>query len=116
MIIPKTDFENHRLENILLTEQTLLKKNDWGIVEPVEGIEVPESKIQIVFVPLLAYDTKGNRVGYGKGFYDGFLEKCSENTLKIGLSFFPPEEKISDVYETDIPLDYCVTPDKIFKF
>ena len=43
-------------------------------------------KIQVVFVPL-AYDNFGNRVGYGKGYYDKFLSKCTKECLKIGLSF-----------------------------
>ena len=69
-----------------------------------------------MFVPLLAYDKLGNRVGYGKVFYDQFLSECSPETLKIGLSFFEPEEQINDVFENDIQLDYCVSPHTIFKF
>jgi 5-formyltetrahydrofolate cyclo-ligase len=55
----------------------------------------------VVFVPLLAFDKKGNRVGYGKGFYDAFLSKCKPETIKIGLSFFEAEETIDDVFEND---------------
>ncbi|MDP5026727.1 MAG: 5-formyltetrahydrofolate cyclo-ligase, partial [Flavobacterium sp.] len=84
--------------------------------EPIDGLEVPDAKIDVVFVPLLAYDKQGNRVGYGKGFYDNFLNKCKPETIKIGLSFFPPEEKIDDVSESDVKLDFCVTPDAIFSF
>jgi 5-formyltetrahydrofolate cyclo-ligase len=67
-------------------------------------------------VPLLAYDKHGNRVGYGKGFYDNFLSKCKPETIKIGLSFFPPEDKIDDVSENDVNLDFCVTPEGIISF
>lgn len=116
IILPKTDIKNHYLKNILLTDQTLLKKNSWGIIEPTSGIEVPENMIEVVFVPLLAFDKKGNRVGYGKGFYDGFLQKCLKDTLKIGLSFFSAEEIIKDIQPNDIPLNYCVTPNKIYYF
>ena len=49
-------------------------------------------------------------------FYDNFLEECKADTLKIGLSFFPAEPLIKDVREGDIPLDYVVTPEGIFKF
>jgi 5-formyltetrahydrofolate cyclo-ligase len=82
----------------------------------VDGLEVPVSKIDVVFVPLLAFDKNGNRVGYGKGFYDNFLAKCREDVIKIGLSFFEPEEIIDDVFKTDIRLDYCVTPFGINNF
>jgi len=72
--------------------------------------------MEVVFIPLLAYDKNGNRVGYGKGFYDKFLAECNPNTIKIGLSFFEPEELISDINTSDVQLNYCVTPNKTFKF
>ena len=67
-------------------------------------------------MPLLAFDEKGNRVGYGKGFYDKFLAECKPEVLKIGLSFFESEKMISDVLNTDIQLDLCVTPTKVYNF
>lgn len=115
IIVPKT-ISNNQLENYLLTDSTLLKKNKWNIPEPADGIIINEKQIEVVFIPLLAFDKKGNRVGYGKGFYDIFLNKCNANVLKIGLSFFEPEEKIDDVTKNDIPLDYCITPEKVYKF
>jgi 5-formyltetrahydrofolate cyclo-ligase len=114
--VAKTNFETLELTNYLLTDNTKFQKNDFNIYEPVDGIEVPNSKIDVVFVPLLAYDKKGNRVGYGKGFYDKFLSKCKEDVVKIGLSFFEPEEAIEDINETDIHLDYCVTPMAVYNF
>ena len=79
-------------------------------------IEIIPKCCFVVFIPLLAFDQKGNRVGYGKGFYDKFLEQCKPKTVKIGLSFFSTEEEISDIYKNDISLDYCVTPQTIYKF
>ena len=114
--ISKSDFETRKMTSILLTDSTKIKKNNYNIPEPVDGIEVPSNKIEVVFIPLLAFDKKGNRVGYGKGFYDKFLAECHPNTIKIGLSFFEPEELISDVTTSDILLNYCVTPNKVFKF
>ena len=104
------------MTHFLLTDNTKIKKNEYNIPEPVDGIEVPAKKIEVVFIPLLAYDKLGNRVGYGKGFYDKFLSECQPETIKIGLSFFEPEEQITDVFETDVKLDYCVTPNAVFKF
>ena len=114
--ISKSDFETRKMTSILLTDSTKIKKNNYNIPEPVDGIEVPSNKIEVVFIPLLAFDKKGNRVGYGKGFYDKFLAECHPITIKIGLSFFEPEELISDVTTSDIQLNYCVTPNKVFKF
>ena len=58
----------------------------------------------------------GNRIGYGKGFYDAFLAKCPVDIVKIGLSFFEPEDSIDEVFPTDIRLNYCVTPNTIHTF
>ena len=116
ILVSKCDFESCGMTNYLLTDNTKFQKNQYNIYEPVNGIEVPNSKIEVVFVPLLAYDKKGNRVGYGKGFYDKFLSLCNEETIKVGLSFFEPEETIEDVFETDMRLDYCVTPTTSYDF
>ncbi len=113
--IPKIASKN-TLKHFLFTDSTKLFTNKWGIPEPVEGTEISASKIDVVFVPLLAYDKKGNRVGYGKGFYDGFLSNCRPNVVKVGLSMFSAEDVISDLNASDIPLDYCVTPEKNHSF
>ena len=67
-------------------------------------------------MPLLVCDKKGNRIGYGKGFYDNFLADCKPETIKIGLSFFEVENNEFSILETDIPLNFCVTPDKVYTF
>ena len=116
IVISKCEFATLGMTHFLLTDNTKIKKNSYNVPEPVDGLEVPDAKIDVVFVPLLAYDKQGNRVGYGKGFYDNFLSKCNPETIKIGLSFFPPEEKIDDVSESDVKLDFCVTPEEIYRF
>ncbi|MDX1761832.1 MAG: 5-formyltetrahydrofolate cyclo-ligase [Christiangramia sp.] len=116
VIIPKSDPETGELINYLLTDQTVIKKNRWNIPEPQDGIEINNDKLEVVFIPLLAFDTSGHRIGYGKGFYDRFLAGCRPDIIKIGLSFFEPIEEIKEIFNSDIPLDYCVTPDKIYDF
>ncbi|MFV8371519.1 5-formyltetrahydrofolate cyclo-ligase [Flavobacterium sp. LB2P74] len=116
IIVSKADFATRNMTHFLLTDNTKIKKNQYNIPEPVDGIEVPSHKIDVVFVPLLAFDKKGHRVGYGKGFYDKFLSGCKPEVIKIGLSFFEPEELITDVFEGDIKLDYCVTPNEVHSF
>lgn len=116
IIVSKADFETRNMIHFLLTDNTRIKKNAYNIPEPVDGIEVPSHKIDVVFVPLLAFDKKGHRVGYGKGFYDKFLSECKPDVIKIGLSFFDPEELITDVFEGDVKLDYCVTPNEVHSF
>jgi 5-formyltetrahydrofolate cyclo-ligase len=116
IVISKADFATRKMTHFLLTDNTKIKKNEYNIPEPVDGIEVTSSKIEVVFVPLLAFDTLGNRVGYGKGFYDQFLSECQPETIKIGLSFFEAETVIADVFEKDIRLDLCITPKNSYRF
>ncbi len=116
ILISKSDFESRTMIHYLLTDGTKIRKNEYNIPEPIDGIEVPDSKIDVIFVPLLAFDEKGHRVGYGKGFYDRFLSKCKPDVITIGLSFFEAEDEISDINPNDFALDYCVTPIKIYKF
>lgn len=115
IVVSKADFETQEMTHILLQENTFIKISDYGIPEPISGIEILPKILEVIFVPLLAYDKNGHRIGYGKGFYDRFLQNCDTNTLFIGLSFFAPELEIP-FENTDIPLDYCITPEKIFDF
>ncbi|RVT78260.1 5-formyltetrahydrofolate cyclo-ligase [Flavobacterium sufflavum] len=116
ILVSKSNFQTREMTHYLLTDNTKIKKNEYNIPEPVDGIEVPSKKIEVVFIPLLAFDKKGHRVGYGKGFYDKFLGECQAETIKIGLSFFEAEESIDDVHDGDIQLNYCVTPKTIYSF
>ena len=75
ILISKSDFNTGNMTHFLLTDNTVIKKNEYNIPEPVEGIEISNDKIEVVFIPLLAFDKKGNRVGYGKGFYDRFFNE-----------------------------------------
>lgn len=116
IVVSKSNFATLEMIHYLLTDNTKFKKNSYNIPEPIDGIEVPISKIEVVFVPLLAYDQNGNRVGYGKGFYDKFLSKCNPETIKIGLSFFEPETTIENISIADVKLNFCITPNRIISF
>lgn len=116
IVISKSNFATYEMANYLLTDNTIIRKNAWNIPEPVDGIAIENIKIDVVFVPLLAIDEQGNRVGYGKGFYDKFLNTCRPETIKIGLSFFKAEDEIEGVTENDVQLNYCVTPHQVYQF
>ncbi|GAA4889960.1 5-formyltetrahydrofolate cyclo-ligase [Flaviramulus aquimarinus] len=116
ILISKSNFETGEMIHFLLTDNTVIKKNNYNIPEPIDGIEISNDKIEVVFIPLLAFDKLGHRVGYGKGFYDRFLTDCKPETIKIGLSFFDAEDAITDVFESDVQLDFCVTAERVCKF
>ncbi len=92
------------MQHFVWDEDTTLIENALGIPEPDNGVQVLPGQIDVVFVPLLAFDSAGHRVGYGKGMYDGFLRKCKPDVLAIGLSMFQPlPERIADSWEGMCP-------------
>lgn len=97
---------------------TAFSKNRWGVPEPVEKKRdyVTSQQIDVVLIPLLAFDKQGHRVGYGGGYYDRFLAECRSDCLKIGLSLFEPVAQIDGIELTDVRLDACVTPDQTYFF
>ncbi|MBC6367156.1 5-formyltetrahydrofolate cyclo-ligase [Algoriphagus sp. AK58] len=103
------------MDTLKLPKDAAFFLDEWGIPVPQESIMVSPSKIQVIFVPLLAYDRQGNRVGFGKGYYDHFLAKLGPDVIKIGLSFFEPEEKVN-AEAHDVALDFCITPKKVLTF
>ncbi len=105
------------MENVLYDhEYTILGRNKFDIPEPIHGKIIPADQIDLVFVPLLAFDMKGNRAGYGKGFYVRFLMTCKPDVKKIGLSYFDAVEEIDDLSEFDIKMDSCICSNKIWEF
>ena len=115
-VVPRVNFQTSEIENLKFTRETELVQNAWEIHEPSHDEFTETKKIDLVLVPLLSFDQKGFRVGYGKGFYDRFLKNCRADCKKIGLSYFPPVEKIADAQAFDIKLDFCVSPEKIWRF
>jgi 5-formyltetrahydrofolate cyclo-ligase len=118
VFVPKVSSDNLFLEHYRWQTTANMAISKWGILEPVDqklALQGLPTKL-LVFVPLLAFDTNGQRVGYGKGFYDRFLAECSPSTLKVGLSFFEAVNPISDLSTQDQPLDICITPNRVYKF
>lgn len=117
IVTSKSDFTDNSLTHYKIDSTTKFEIDKYKIPYPTNATEVDVKEINIVLVPLLCFDKKGHRVGYGKGFYDRFLNRCNSNTITIGLSFFDPlDELISDINSFDKPLNYCITPKTIHHF
>ena len=116
VVIPKIDIHSGKMVNFHFYEGMEMITNSYGIDEPKEGSEMEEMDVDLVLIPLLAFDKKGNRVGFGKGYYDKFLARCRPGILKVGLSFFEAVDEIEDILSVDVPLDYCVTPNNLYIF
>lgn len=103
------------MDTFLLNSKTVFEEGKMGIPIPVNAEKVETDELQVILVPLLVFDKSGSRIGFGKGYYDFFLKGLRPEVVKVGLSYFLPEEKIPSE-EHDMPLDYCITPGKIFTF
>jgi 5-formyltetrahydrofolate cyclo-ligase len=113
---PKIDLTDHSMQAIICGDDDVFEKNSFMVPEPQHCETINPQEIDLVLVPLLAFDNKGFRVGYGKGFYDRFLQQCKNDCIKIGLSYFEPIDAIDDADEFDVPLNFCITPQKFYVF
>lgn len=111
---------NNLLPVFIKDEELEMEVGSYGITSPLqsllqnkERIATPNS-IDIIIVPGLGFDRKGNRLGYGKGYYDKFLVN-QPSAIKIALCFEAQivPEIISDEY--DIKMDYLVTENNCFE-
>ncbi len=112
--VPRINNQSAMIENFYYEKAEQLELNMWDIPEPKQGMPTDVNDLDLVLVPLLAFDRAGNRVGYGRGFYDKFLVTVPEKALKVGLSLFPPVKEIEGMSNSDVPLDKAVTPEKVF--
>lgn len=114
--VPKVVGTTGKMEAVMWEKGMPLEANTWGILEPLSTAYINPENIATMVVPLLCFDLNGHRVGYGKGYYDRFLSRCSPRCKTIGVSIFDPVEKIEDTETTDVPLDVVVTPKDVYLF
>lgn len=116
LFVPVTQFNQGTMIQVPFRLGDALKMNAYQIPEPIAKLNpIAPNDLDVVFIPLLQADQQGNRIGYGKGFYDRYLALCRPDVIKIGLNFFEPLAAIpSD--KNDIPLNYLITPTKVYEF
>jgi len=112
LVMPRVTDNDGGMEHVRVTGLELMQPGLWGIPEPVGEARVPVAEIELILVPGLAVDIKGNRMGYGKGYYDRFLETASHSVKAMLV----PERFVHDrlpVEDHDVPVDYIVTEDRV---
>lgn len=118
VVIPVTDIKNTALiPSEIINYPDDITAGTWGIPEPKSEALRPiePTEIDIVIVPGVAFDVKGNRLGYGGGFYDRFLLRTKPGTIFVALAF---ELQIKDeVYpeKHDHPVHYVITEERVIK-
>lgn len=93
--------------DILPYEESRLELGSFHIEEPVGTDTVDPSEIELMIIPAVAYDRRGNRLGRGKGFYDRLLSEAKATKIGIGYEFQLIDEL--PVEEHDIPMDMVIT-------
>ena len=116
LFYPVVNPNSDEMKCVLVDDNSTFEPNKYGILEPVNAVTISPEELDWVLMPLLCFDVIGHRVGYGKGYYDRFLNLCREDVIKIGFSYFDAIPLIEDSNYLDVKLDYCVTPTRMYQF
>ncbi|MDO6439791.1 5-formyltetrahydrofolate cyclo-ligase [Cyclobacterium sp. 1_MG-2023] len=112
-----TVHNTRKMATVKLTPETVFENDKLGIPVPKDPVLLEDPKpVELVFVPLLGIDSRGNRIGYGLGFYDKFFGELSDGVMKVGLSFNAPLSEEIPHEPHDVPLDGCIHPEGITLF
>ena len=114
--VNRTNFATKEMTPIHYQSDLQIKKNEYGIPEPVNGVEIEIDEIDVVIVPMLGFNVNGHRLGYGGGFYDRFLSQTKAACIKIGVCHTAEPITIQNIENTDIRLDFLISPNGIRKF
>lgn len=112
-------FHRHQLLFLRYTTETILVRNRFNISEPPLNVNavIPITDIDIIFTPLVAFDSSGERLGMGGGFYDRTLENWQQKSFyPMGLAHTCQQVEHLPVADWDIPLPEIITPEKIWCF
>jgi len=99
------------LQVVQLTDDSDMQTGAFGISEPKAQIPVPEEEIDVILVPGIAFDKKGGRIGFGKGYYDRLLSRTK--AVKIGLCH--AVQLVEDTFcePHDVRMDYVITESEL---
>ncbi|WFN37737.1 5-formyltetrahydrofolate cyclo-ligase [Methanomicrobium antiquum] len=109
LVVPIIVKEDVSLRLSYVKDLADLVPSTFGVPEPIGNeIPVPDGAVDIVILPMLAFDKKGGRLGYGSGYYDRFLEKYPD-VIKIALAFACQEADEVPLEDNDVPMDFVIT-------
>jgi len=113
--LPVTDFGKNTMKAVEVFSIAGLEETSHGLVEPKAGKEFRTEDLDLVVLPGVAFDTSGNRIGMGKGFYDGLLRKTGTRVKLVGLCFEENIEESIPNKSHDIRVDIVVTDKKVVR-
>ena len=104
--VPTVD-NSQTMHFVFLDDLEHLKKNKYGIYEPVSNLAVEKTDIDLIIVPLVGFNDQNFRLGYGGGYYDRYLAQYSGKKIGIAFQLQRTEELIPETF--DVPLDMIIT-------
>ncbi|WP_066890064.1 5-formyltetrahydrofolate cyclo-ligase [Clostridium nigeriense] len=114
--IPKIYRDNKSMKAIKINGFKDLEKNSMGILEPInDSSYISKEKLDLIIVPGAVFDLSGNRIGYGGGYYDRYLEPIENINNKLVLAYELQIVDFIDSESHDIKFDYVITNTKFRK-
>ena len=115
VVVPIIQREDRSLRLSYITTPDVLRPSTFNVPEPIgHEISADPGCIDVAIIPLIGFDRKGNRVGYGAGYYDRFLES-NHQMIKIGVAFACQEIDAVPQETLDIRMDYIVTENGVYR-
>ena len=112
IVVPVT-LSNRQMRFAYWNSETEFRKNPFGVEEPINPIWVNEEEIDLVIVPGLAYSKKGERLGFGGGYYDCFLSQGKYDTVSLAYMEQVYETALWNTEEFDIPVEWLITTEGV---
>jgi 5-formyltetrahydrofolate cyclo-ligase len=117
VVVPKISWQQRHMIPVQIDSlETGFSSDATGLRNPITGVPIPISELDLVVAPALGFDRKGNRLGRGGSFYDRFFANKELTAPRCGFAF---EEQLVDsipVTECDEPVDFLVTDEEIIYF
>ncbi len=112
LVFPRIDRKQNRLETYAVRDMDNdLAAGPWGILEPhpERCRPIPISEVDFILVPGLGFDVRGDRLGYGRGYYDRLLKGRSPHASLVAAAYSIQVLDSIPVDEYDVPIDTVVT-------
>ncbi|OGT53770.1 MAG: 5-formyltetrahydrofolate cyclo-ligase [Gammaproteobacteria bacterium RIFCSPHIGHO2_12_FULL_42_13] len=104
---------NDTIDFIRVDEDTAFTENKFGILEPVSEVRIDANQLDIIFIPVVAFNEKCHRIGRGKGYYDRTLASANHPVL-IGLAYEFQKAELPQKEIWDIAMDYVITEARVY--
>jgi 5-formyltetrahydrofolate cyclo-ligase len=115
--VPKISWQQRRMIAVEINSlETGLSTSASGLRNPMSGVPVPFEEVDLVIVPALGFDRKGNRLGSGSSYYDRFFAEEKFKASKCGFAFAEQVVDEIPVAEEDVPVDFLVTDEEVVYF